>query len=196
MTVSGSRIIVKNVTLSELIHVAYDLPATNTQDYQISGAPSWATAGGDYYDIEARAAGDGTTSTDQARLMLQTLISDRFRMKFHRESKVIPVYEVVISKSGLKMKKMPPPPWPPAAARQQRNSVEDLDTMISRFADRPIVDKTGLAGIFEFAHWDQADLEESSISVLVEDRLGLRLDPAKRQVEVIVIDHVEKPTEN
>jgi len=193
--ISGSRVTFRNVGLGELLHIAYNLPANNSKEYQISGLPSWAAPGGDYYDVEARAPGEGAPSVEQVRLMLQTLIADRFQLKIHRESRETPVYDLVIGRTGPMMKKMPTDaPWPPLEALQRRNPMQDINMIISKSLDRLLIDKTGLAGTFQFTDWSEADLSQASIFTLVQERLGLKLEAAKEPVEIVVIDHAEKPS--
>ena len=196
LRISGSRVTVKNVTLSELLHIAYSLPSNNLTEYQLSGAPGWAQPGGDYYDVEAKAPGEAPPSAEQVRLMLQTLIADRFGLKLHREPKETPVYDLLAGKNGLKLKQLPASPWPAVVYPQRRNSMEEIEAMISKSLDRPLIDKTGLTGSFEFTDWGEEDLKEASIFTLVQERLGLKLDAAKEPIEIIVIDHVERPSEN
>jgi uncharacterized protein (TIGR03435 family) len=144
------------------------------------------------------APGEATPSAEQVRLMLQTLLADRFQLKLHRESRELSVYDLVEGKSGPKIKKMPAnAPWPPSPGYpQNRLLMEQICTKISRSLDRPLLDKTGFTGTFEYTDWGQRDLEESSIFTLVQELLGLKLEPAKEQVEIIVIDHAEKPSAN
>ena len=93
----GGRLTISNGNLRMLIRFAY-----NVDDTQISGGPPWIDS--DRYDIVAKGEGDATT--DQLRQMLQTLLSDRFCLKIHRESKELPVYNLVVAKSGAKLKQV------------------------------------------------------------------------------------------
>jgi uncharacterized protein (TIGR03435 family) len=201
--ISGTRVTAPLVTLSDLIGAAYDV-----KDYQISGAPGWATESGNRYTVEAKAPGESAPSADQVRLMLQSLLADRFQLKLHRDSKEIPTYDLVIGKNGPKLKPVPSDalsvvPAPPL----RRSSIEQLASLISRFLDRPLVDKTGFAGNFEYSmDWGQMDLARAAdpdgfsgattISVAVQEQLGLKLEAAKERAVILVIDHAEKPSEN
>jgi uncharacterized protein (TIGR03435 family) len=192
------------VTLTDLILAAY-----NVKDYQVSGAPDWATGrGSNYYDIEGRAPGDAAPSADQVRLMLQSLLADRFQLKLHHGSKELPVYDLVLGKNAPKLKAIPPDapavrPTPPV----RRSSIEMLDLLISTGLDRPLIDKTGLAGDFEYTlDLGQLDLDRKAdpdgfsvgafISTAVQEQLGLKLEAAKEQALILVIDHAEKPAAN
>jgi uncharacterized protein (TIGR03435 family) len=85
-----------------LIMTAYEL-----EGYQLVGGPKWMDD--DRYDIEARAGGESPPSAAQVRSMLRTLLADRFQLKFHRETKQLPEYELTVLKSGPKLKARPGP---------------------------------------------------------------------------------------
>ncbi len=106
INISGPRFTTEAVSLDNLITYAYDL-----QDYQVFGAPPWAVSSvnSDRYDITAKAPGDGTLSTRiNRKKLLQSLLADRFQIKFHRDTKELPVYLLVIAKGGPKLKESPP----------------------------------------------------------------------------------------
>jgi uncharacterized protein (TIGR03435 family) len=188
-SISGNRVVEKSVTLGDLIADAYDV-----KPYQISGQ-----LGADAYDIIATTGGAGAASPAQVRLMLQALLADRFRLKLHREMKALPVYELTVGKNGAKIVEVP--------ADQRPNVSMGLFTALSiaRFLDdRPLVDKTGLTGEHYKFNWDETELVEElpqgkpvpSIFRAVQDQLGLKLEAVKAPVEVLVIDHAEKPDPN
>ncbi len=91
--------------MNKLIYLRFDL-----QDYQVAGVPSWAVSStnSDRYDIAAKAEGDGTLSRDQSKKLLQSLLAERFQLKFHYETKEMPVYALVVAKNGPKFKESPP----------------------------------------------------------------------------------------
>ena len=139
--------------------------------------------------------------------MLQTLLAERFRLKLHREMRDLPVYELVIGKGGVKMKTTAPSAdgkTPPDAI-----SMSVLANLIAQFLDRPMVDKTGLSGLFKNT-WNQNELIQQravdqqahgsgvapSVFGAVKDQLGLELKPAKDPFEVLVIDSAQRPTIN
>lgn len=88
------RFRIKAVALSSLIQLAYSV-----RDFQLQGAPSWASS--DRYDIDAKAASDA--SLDEMRPMLQSLLTERFKLTLHREIQELPVYELVVARAGLKI---------------------------------------------------------------------------------------------
>jgi uncharacterized protein (TIGR03435 family) len=208
---------VEGTTLKDLLTVTYDV-----QEFRISGGPSWINS--DRYDIEAKAGGN--PASGQWRLMLQTLLEDRFKLVLHRETKELPIYELTLAKGGLKLQPLSciscDPAHPPAPDQKSseycgnvsmgRGIVEatsagmlDLARIFSTLLDRAVVDKTGISGKFpvhlKFAPDDVAAGAQStdagpSIFTAVQEQLGLKLESARGPVEVLAIDHVEKPSEN
>jgi bla regulator protein blaR1 len=194
--ISGSRVTALTRTVTDLIRDAYDV-----KEFQITGEPRRVFPTGDRYDIEAKAPGDAAPTVEQVRLMFQSLLADRFQLKLHRDSKQLPVYHLVIGKSGSKLK-----PVPPDAPPSRGQSIDQLVEALSRGLDRPIIDKTGLSGKFEstmdWGKLTKARLDDpvgyamGALSSAVQENLGLKLEPAKDQIQILVIDHVEKPSEN
>jgi uncharacterized protein (TIGR03435 family) len=191
----------RNVPLRMALEWAYDL-----KDYEISG-PDWIKVD-ERYDIIAKAAGPVPES--QMRQMLQALLVERFQMKVHRETKELPVYVLLPGKGEPKVKE--------AAADAQPSFGKGPGTMflaqpISRFTfmltrrmDRPVLDRTGLKGRYDFTI-DTSGLGFNgrepegpggpSIFTTVQSDLGLRLEGRKEPIEILVIDSVNKtPTEN
>ena len=195
--------------------------AYQVEDFQILGAPGWLDS--DRFDIEAKAVGDPPRS--QVLLMLQSLLADRFKLALHRETRELPVYELMLAKSGPKFKEKPcvgqPGPDNPCGGFTgslrgmlvgrvvpTRELAEALATLLNR----SVLDKTGLTGNYDFdLNWtpDGAtirgpgdpdapppDPNGPSIFTAVQEQLGLELKSAKGPVEVLVIDHAEKPDAN
>jgi uncharacterized protein (TIGR03435 family) len=162
------------------------------------------------YDILAKAADPVPVS--QLRLMLQQLLADRFKLAIHRETKAIAVYELTIAKGGPRL------PEPRAAddhhvtenlPRVRNGSFVFEDSSIAEFAaklsmlrgmDRPVIDKTGITGYYDIGFKGAAAAirqpDGPSLFTLIQEALGLKLVGAKDPMEVIVVDHAEKPTEN
>jgi bla regulator protein BlaR1 len=225
----SDRFMATNFTLSMLIRVAYDL-----QDDQITGGPSWLSA--ERYDIDARM--DKSTvdevqnlGPDQGNLerirMMQALIADQFRLSLHRETRELPVYELVIAKNGPKIQEAKPgdtyangvkgaggrPMGGGGISEVEKNHLvgqgvplQSLVRLLSQeLGGRTVVDKTGLAGKYDFSlQWavdtpppqTPAASYGPSIFTAVQDQLGLKLESTKRPVDVFVIDRAEKPSEN
>lgn len=215
--ISGNRVTL-TVTLQKLVLAAYNL-----NDEQVSGGPDWAKRqGGDPYEIAAKVNGDGTPPLDEVRRTLQTLLAERFQLKFHREMKELPVYTLAIAKGGLKMKPTAPgaPPRPAANARNWTPGVMVLDQSqtMAEFArglalllDRPVTDQTGLEGKYDIRMESALNLRDPpapgvelpegyythpKIPQALEEQLGLKLESAREATEVLVIDRVERPSDN
>jgi uncharacterized protein (TIGR03435 family) len=192
----------RNVPLRYCLEWAYDL-----KDYEISG-PDWIKAD-ERYDITAKAAGPVPES--QIRLMLQSLLTERFQMKSHRETKDLSVYVLLPGKGEPKVKEVADDTQPmisgsPAGAFFHKQPISRFTFMLTRRMDRPVLDKTGLPGVYDytvdlsglgFAGRDPEDPNGPSIFTTVQRDLGLRLESRKEPIPILVIDSVSKvPTEN
>ena len=199
--ISGNTVMDNNATLEELIIDAYDV-----KNDQINGIPEWGQAPrGDRYDIQAKAPGATPPAPAQVRRMLQSLLAERFQLKLHRETKDLPVYDLVVGKNGSKLKEVSPDSPPPGRYDAvSRGDMTRVTSLIGSYAkDRPVIDKTGLNGTYEYAtSWLMSAVSKTSedpaasIFTLLPENLGLQLVPAKAPVETLIIDHAEKPSEN
>ena len=212
-TASGPRLTLEGYDLWQLVMEAY-----NVRNYQVSFTRSNVGADGDvntYYDISAVAEGDDSPTKDQFRQMLQALLTERFKLKFHRETKEMPVYALVVAKGGPKFK----PSAPDAISsshfgvngRNQNmvltkagmNSLAEGINNILLF-DRPVIDKTELTGKYdlkleatpEFRIARDPQLGDLRVFDAVQEQLGLKLESQKANIEVLVVDHMERPSEN
>jgi uncharacterized protein (TIGR03435 family) len=216
----GGALTATGVTLKMLIMFAYGVAA-----YQISGAPSWV--GVERWDIEAKTDGvQGRLPPDQFNALLRRLIEDRFQLKSRRKTKKMPVYALVVTKGGFKPKphlaeSSPPRPqvqFGNGSATFKANSVAGLAGQLTLNLDRPVIDRTGIQGAYDFTlEWTPApneggpeaiglppraeppratDSNRPSIFTALQEQLGLKLEPTKGPVDVLVIDHVERPSEN
>jgi uncharacterized protein (TIGR03435 family) len=214
-------------TVKRLIEDAYGI-----QDSQLTGGPSWVNS--ERYDIDAKVPDSvvadaiarkltRTQQLDQVRLMLQSLLADRFKLKVSHETKDLPVYAVVLAKGGLKLAPVtgtPPamPPRPPGeeemAAFGPVSTFTSALPLLPEVSGRTVIDRTGLKGdYFWTLHWtpENPDLRFGgpagagapqpgsggpSLFTAIQEQLGLRLESTKGPVDVLVIDHVEQPTPN
>jgi uncharacterized protein (TIGR03435 family) len=193
---------VQNATLKDLIRFCYRL-----RDFQILGGPKWLEV--DRYDIAAKP--EDRSQPEQVLLMMQQLLADRFQLKFHRESKEAPVYELMVAKNGPKLRTPDPNGKPGIQGRRGR--IDAWGTPMPVFAQylsqrlgRTVVDKTALTADYDFTLEYQPDnspdvtAEKSdngaSIFTAIQEQLGLRLQSAKGSVEMLVIDRAEKPSDN
>jgi len=203
--IHGRTVTARASKLRDLIEYAYAL-----RPEQITGLPNWALS--EHYDLDAKADGEGTLTRDQARRMLQSLLADRFQLKVRRETVEVPVYALVLGKSGPKFKPSPEDAIGGYSVRAgekgihleaKKGTMEQLARQLSNTAGRLVVDRTGLSGFYEVnLDWFPADrtpppdLEVTDMFAALGEQLGLKLEAAKGSIEQLVVEHVEKPSEN
>jgi uncharacterized protein (TIGR03435 family) len=218
LRIEGRRFVTRNSSLGDLIAFAYKV-----QVKQIVGAPDWLNQ--DRYDLTGVPGGEDTPSMTQVGIMVQRLLKDRFGLTFHHETREMPAYVLTVAKNGPKLTPPAlPGPLPTIGFRPAPNGLTllDLNGTLSAFAsvlqimvlDRPVVDQTGISGRFDvqvtftpdesefnghpqmmMAPTDAASAAPSLFDA-VQQQLGLRLSAEKAQVDVISIDHVERPSPN
>ena len=183
----------RNATLLFCIRIAYDV-----REDQVSG-PSWISS--EQYDISAKAG--GAVGQDQLRLMLQTLLADRFKLALHREARLRSVYTLTVGKDGAKLHEATDEGGGSTAEVGhlvfKGASMPALARRLSQQLHAPVADMTGLKGIYDFTlDWQQDEsVLGASIFTAVQEQLGLKLEAKKDQVDVLIIDHAEKiPTAN
>ena len=149
----GGRVSMTGVTVKILIQQSYGV-----RDFQIVGGPSWM--GSDRYDIVAKP--EGAATPDQVKLMTQALLADRFQLKFHRETKELPTYALVVAKGGAKFHESEVVPEGSDKPRGTRVSVGRgqftlqgaamlaLTNQLGQVLGRSVIDKTGLTGNYDF----------------------------------------------
>jgi uncharacterized protein (TIGR03435 family) len=199
------------VTLVGCIKAAYAV-----YDYQIVGADAYRSA---EYDIVAKA--EGNPSREQLMLMLRALLADRFKLAVHTEKKEAPVFLLSVAKGGPKFKQSPSDEpldrLRPAEGglKFARYTMPQLGEFLSRLGSlgRPVIDRTGLDGEYNFTlliegqrmdirtregadDFKRAIRDWPSINDDLKMQLGLKLDSGKDEVEMLYIDHAEKPTAN
>ncbi|CAN5540717.1 hypothetical protein BH10ACI4_BH10ACI4_36530 [soil metagenome] len=218
LTVNGRNFRTRNSSLGDLITFAYQV-----QIKQVVGAPEWLET--DRYDIEATQDTEGAPNPQQVRTMIQKLLADRFKLKFHHDKRDLSAYILSVGKGGSKLK--PTEMAGPLPGIGFRPSAEGVSLGVRNGAigdftgflqtlilDRPVVDQTGLKDRFDFTVKFMPDDSQFSghpptlpasteatnafpnLFTALQDQLGLKLESAKTPVEVIAIDHVEKPSEN
>ena len=212
--------------ISILITSAYNLPVGS--ESRILGGPDWLRQDIDQFEIQAKiedseyAAMQKMTLAQQherVALMEQSLLADRFRLKVHFETREMPVYALVVAKSGAKLNpaKNEQPSRISTLGNQQGSEMTAIGVTLEQFVrsplltgaagGRPVVDQTGLKGAFDFTlKWTPEQLSASaaakevadapSFFTAIREQLGLLLVPSKAPVEVIVIDHIEQPSAN
>jgi uncharacterized protein (TIGR03435 family) len=151
----------------------------------------------------------------QLELMKQALLADRFKLKAHFETREMPLYQLIVTKGGPKLKENPATTLGRAAvggsiirgtAVPMHNFIDLLES-VPDIGGRMVVDKTGLSGTYDFVlKWTpletgsngapSSDAESVSLFAAIEEQLGLKLVPTKGPGQVLVIDHIERPSEN
>jgi len=194
----GGRLIVTSQNLRDLLRFAFDV-----KDFQLTGAPAWAD--GDRYDIEAKAAPD---AGENLRAQLRMLLEERFALRHHAETREMTVYSLKPVKAGMKMTRHDEGGGTTARTAcghmtGRRVTSDVIAKMLSRYLGRDVHDDTGLAGKYDFdLSWTPetgrcAEASEApSIFTAVQQQLGLRLESTRAQVQVVVVDGVEKPSAN
>jgi bla regulator protein blaR1 len=195
---SPGRLVGTNSSLDECIRWAYDV-----KEYQISG-PDWLNSDAASYDIEAKAPPN--TTPGQMRLMLQTLLRERFKLLLHRDTRLLPVYLLMVGKNGPRLEKATLDAdegltayGGHAGVRVTGDSatMETLAHRLSLDLDHPVFDKTGIPGTFRIRLEWAREGDGPSVFAAVQEKLGLKLEASKAPIEILVIDHAEKvPTEN
>jgi uncharacterized protein (TIGR03435 family) len=186
--------------LRGLIEFAYDVRL-----HQLSGGPSWMDSAGFSIDAKPDPARPIPSGYAPIREMMRSLLEDRFKLAVHWETRQRPVYELVLARGGLKMKQADKPGYlrfDPGLLASSGATAATLAMMLEGPLDRLVIDKTGIAGLYEFRlEWTPDDTPAdvatgASIFTAIQEQLGLRLQPATGPVETLVIDHAEKPDAN
>jgi uncharacterized protein (TIGR03435 family) len=223
-------------SLKELIKYGYSMKS----DEQLVGGPSWMNT--EFFDVQAKAAADDIKAVnklnwerqiDQTRLMVQSLLADRFKLRASIQVREHQVYALVIAKGGPKLKEVELSPFPPpgtapppgahlptmgrtglgqfTATAWPMSSMPDWLSIFYEIGNHLVVDETGLRGNYDFvlngvseappqpssagAATPEGDAT-TSIFTALQEQLGLKLEPRTAKVEVLVIESVEKPSEN
>lgn len=213
--VNGRRFTTINTSLVDLMTFAYGL-----HPKQITGGPAWMET--DKYDLEGQPDLPGSPDDRQWKGMLQKLLTERFGLTFHKDKKELSVYALTVSKTGHKMTKSDSDqPLPGLFFRglgvltvQNATMPDFCGLMQSAVLDRPVVDQTALKGRWNFLlKWtpDESQFGGMGVKVppptdaanappplftAVQEQLGMKLDATKTPVEILVIDHVTKPSDN
>ncbi len=202
--IAGNRITLTG-TLRTLIAEAYGV-----REYQVSAPQPWA--GTLLFEIMAKTPGDDVPTLEQIRPMLQSVLADRFQLKLRHETKELPVYHLTLGKKNIGLKPAGPDekfdwrlsqePGGTMRSKATRESMGDFVQLVGVSADRPVIDKTGLTGDIDYDILispqdarNQDDVNHAIIDAVVEP-LGLKLEPAKDPIEMLLVDRVEKPSAN
>jgi uncharacterized protein (TIGR03435 family) len=211
-------LIVRGWALFSLLQDAYHMP----EERMVVGAPGWS--GNELYDIEAKV--DGADIEVLAKLsqkerfsMLQPVLEDRFKLKYHYETRDLPDFALVVAKGGPNAENLKPadpshtkPAWKYTghyALAAEGFTIENLCfVVLSTEAQRFVVDKTGLTGRYDVSlRWSReappsadgstpAEAVGPSIFTALQEQLGLKLEPIKVETKILVVDSVDRPSAN
>ncbi len=210
---AGQGYLVAGAPVRLMMSVMYRVPVS-----RITGGPGWLDD--DLWEVEAKA--DKAYSPDDLHIMFQNLLADEFKLKFHKESKEGQVYVLTVDKAGPKMKvndspqdfEVPIKGGVDGTMIGKRVPIEYLCFWLGsiplRLDGRPVIDKTGLTGNYDFTlsfltelppginqdNLPPGLLDRPTIFDALKQQLGLKLEPQRGPVEYYVIDHVEKPAGN
>jgi len=203
------RVSARNVTLKLLIAEAHHI-----YDFQISGGPKWLDA--DRFDVEAKAAGNAPPGKKELRVMLCKLLEDRFRLMIRHEPKEMPVFVLEAAKGGPNLARTTHPEAPVRYRIFQRRQItarnaplENLTETLTWLLGRPVVDRTGLDGSFDYKlEWvpdevqvqsqeapPQTDGSAQSLTGALQ-QLGLKLTSQRDSIDEIVVEKAERPSSN
>jgi uncharacterized protein (TIGR03435 family) len=191
------RCVISAGRLSHMIGIAWEVDMG-----QIKGGPEWAKWGFDRFNLVAKAEDAGHTPEAQLLKMLQSLLIERFQLKYHIEEITRPGFALVVGKNGPRMKPsessettitpgaQKPTPGQPITLYAHGTPMALLAKMIS--VNGPVVDHTALTGEYDFTlHWDED--QGPTLATALQEQLGLKLEPAKVPVSLFVIDSAQKP---
>lgn len=199
----GGKFNATNLSLKDLIAYAYGM-----RDIQITGVPRELDSV--KYDIVARANTPKEMSRDEVSPFVQALLADRFRLRVHRETKEGSVYALVLAKSGPKLTAHTGTSGVTgigSSSGSGKTSIEGSKAGMAGLVDhlagkvgRPVIDKTGLTGEYDFrlewASEQAADSTLPSLFTAIQEQLGLKLESTKGPVAMIVVDSASKASEN
>jgi uncharacterized protein (TIGR03435 family) len=216
-TMKGRQVLTINTTAADLITFAYGVHSR-----QIVGAQPWMTS--ERYDVTGTPTASGVPNERQLRAMLQSLLADRFKLTFHRETRNLPAYVITVAPGGPKnlTRNTTNPDGLPGMIFRGLGNLPVSNATFAEFAnvmqtavlDRPVVDRTGLPGRYDFTlTWTADDSQFAQMGVRVpppsgdpnappglftaiQEQLGLRLESTNAPVEALIIDRVEKPSDN
>lgn len=210
----GANLLVENLTLDDLIKFACDV-----QQRQISGGPGWMST--EKWDIQAKPDTPGMPRMPQLQEMVRKLLAERFGLQFHEEKRVMAAYVLTVAKGGPRLTRNTDPSHldgfsmgPLGTMHAGAATMGDLAQVLqSDVLDRPVVDQTGLEGRWDFTlQWAPDEAQFPGMKVprsasdvtdplpplftAIQEQLGLKLEPQRLDVPVLVIDHVDHPTPN
>ena len=213
----GRHMVTFNTNVNDLITFAYGVHAK-----QIAGGPAWLTT--EHFDLDGVPDVEGHANLKQMKMLIQSALADRFRLTFHREDRELAVYALTLAKGGPKLTKTAHAPTDATAFYYRglgkltvtnATMADFCSGMQGSAMDKPVVDHTGLTDRYDFQlKWtpDQSQFAAMGVTIppanlddpnappslytALQEQLGLKMEPTRAKADVIVIDHIEKPTAN
>ena len=199
---NSGHVMGENITAGAMIRHAFGVRAS-----QVEGAPGWIDT--DKYDLQATTGTTKDLNDIELRPYWESMLASRFRMRYHRETKEMQIYSLTVAKGGPRLTENTAGGDTDTRVTNnaQHSSLTTTHIALRAFAsflggrlDRTVLDKTGLTGSYDVKLDWSPDLSEdtgsASIFTALQDQLGLKLESGKGPVEMIVIDNLERPTEN
>ena len=219
LAINGRNFILRNGSLADMISFAY-----NVQKKQIVNAPDWEDK--DRYDINAVPDVEGAPNLDQLRIMMRKLLADRYALKFHHEKREMQAFVLSAGKTEPKLTKsestsnipnnvgIRPAPNGIRAVLTNATTADFTVFLQLLVLDKPVVDQTGITGRYDISvtftpddsqfngvrrrgrHSADGTEPAPDLFSAIQQQLGMKLSSEKTPVDVIAVDHVEKPTPN
>jgi len=212
-TLRGEQVLAINTSVMNLITFAYDV-----HERQVAGLQNWASD--DKFEIAVKPDTPGQPNINQMKKLFQEVLTDRFQLKFHTEKRELPVYAITLP-AGTQHKltksaaqgSLPALAYPRLGLLPARNATmrELAESMQTAVLDRPVIDRTGIEGRYDFTlDWMPDETQFASFGRLpqtpdngkpnifnaYQEQLGLKLEGVRAPSDIMVIDKVEKPGEN
>ena len=210
INISGRHVMIEGQSVRGMMKFAYSV-----QNVQIVDAPEWMKT--ERWDVTGVPDVAGIPNLPQFQSMMRKLLAERFGLTAHRQMREMPVFALTVTKGGPKMEKsaLDPNGGPGnngngaggvESHRYTNTAMPDLALMLMIYTDRPIVDRTGLEGRFDFPlRWTKDETAAMAASTAdappglftaMQEQLGLKLEPLKAEADVLVVDKVERPGTN
>jgi len=198
------RCVITDARLSHMIGIAFSVGSFA----YIKGGPDWLMTGTDRFSVDAKAEDPAKATEAQLLQMLQGLLIERFHLKFHRETREMPGYALLVAKNGPKFKQSTgedveftfgadgkPREGQPVCLTAHKWPASMLATILTQMGKGPAIDKTGLTGEYDLKLcWN--DTDGPSLFSALQDQLGLKFEAQKVPVSFFIVESAQKPREN
>jgi len=207
MNIEGRHVVITNETVEAML-----VAGVNVQKSQLADLPDWAKT--QHWDADGTPNIEGHPDFQQFQGLIRKLLEERFGLKLHKEQREMPVFVLTAARGGPKLtENLSNPKGLPIRNVRVGNgqradtfantSMSDLASMLLFSVDRPIVDRTGLKGRYDFKlQWSMDDANATApdappgIFTAIQEQIGLKLEPVKAMADVLVVDKVERPGAN